>query len=102
MEKSLKFRQSNGNNSSIIGDILMKLPLHHLTMVLYIQYKFDEILSIGYQVMAEDGKSDGWATPNLYPSAFGIIKATFPPSLLRIVQNTLPESVISSTVIAGD
>ena len=61
--------QSKRNNSSITSDILMKLHVHHHTIVLYIQYKFDEIPSIGYLVMAEDenwmeGRTarwkDGW------------------------------------------
>ena len=38
----------------------MKLHVHHHTMVIYIQYKFDEIPFIGYLVMAEDGRlTDG-------------------------------------------
>ena len=57
----------------------MKLHVHTLTMVIYIQYKFHEIPSIGYLVMAEDGKTDGrkhrqndaWTLQNQYPSAFG-------------------------------
>ena len=61
--KSLKFKQSKDNNSSISGDILMKLHVHHQTIVLYIQYKFDVIPSIEdiYCVMTEDRKTDGWA-----------------------------------------
>ena len=58
-KKSLKFRQSKGNNSSITEDILMKIHTHNHTMVLFIQHKFHEIPSIGYLVMAEDGKTDG-------------------------------------------
>ena len=46
--------------------------MHNLIMVIYIKYKFLEIPSIGYLVMAEDGKSDGptegWTTTNQYPS----------------------------------
>ena len=34
----------------------MKLNVHNNTMVIYIQYKFLEILFIGYLVMAEDRK----------------------------------------------
>ena len=56
--KSLKFRQSMGNNSAITDDTPIKLHIHKLTMVIYIQYKFDKIPSIGYLVMAEDGKPD--------------------------------------------
>ena len=40
-------------------------------MVIYSQYKLNEIPSINYLVMAEDGnptdrRLDGWTTPNLY------------------------------------
>ena len=37
----------------------MKLQVHNLTMVIYIQYNFREIPSIGYLVMAEDRKTEG-------------------------------------------
>ena len=33
----------------------MKLHMHNHIMVIYIQYKFDEIPFIGYLVIAEDG-----------------------------------------------
>ena len=56
-KKSLKFRQSKGNNSSITDDTLMKLNMHNNTMVIYIQYKLQEISFIAYLVMAEDGKN---------------------------------------------
>ena len=36
-KKSLKFRQSKGNNSSITDDTLMKLKVHNNTMVMFIQ-----------------------------------------------------------------
>ena len=75
------------NNSSITSDILMKLHVHHHTIVLYIQYKFDEIPCIGYLVMAEDENwmeeradrwKDGWmdrqTIPKLYFSACDGIK----------------------------
>ena len=39
-EISLKFKQSNGNNSSIPRDTIMKLHVHNQTMVIYIQYKY--------------------------------------------------------------
>ena len=55
-KKSLKFRQSKGDNSIITHDTLKQLHVHNLIMVIYIQYKFHEIPSIGYLVMAEDGK----------------------------------------------
>ena len=42
-EYSLVFRQSKGNNFSTPDDILMKLHMHHHTMVIY---KFHEIPSI--------------------------------------------------------
>ena len=47
MEKSSKFRQSNGNNSSITNYTLMKLHMHKHTMVINLQYKFHEIPYIG-------------------------------------------------------
>ena len=73
-EKSLKFRQSKGNISAITDDTPIKLHMHNLTIVIYIQYKFHWIPSIGYLVKAEDGKTDWWrnqkdrrTTPNQYP-----------------------------------
>ena len=56
-KKSLKFRQSKGNYSSITDDILMKHQVHNNTMFIFIQYKFQEISFIGYLVMSEDGKN---------------------------------------------
>ena len=38
-KKSLKFRQSKGNNSSITDDNLLKLHKHNHTIVIYTQYK---------------------------------------------------------------
>ena len=32
----------------------MKLHVHNQSVVIYIKYKFHEITSIGYKVMAED------------------------------------------------
>ena len=57
--KILKFRQSKGDNSSIIDGTLIKLYVHNHTIVLYIQYKFHKIPFIGYLVMAVDGKNIG-------------------------------------------
>ena len=37
----------------------MNLHMYNNIMVIYIMYKFHEIPTIGYLVMAEDGKSDG-------------------------------------------
>ena len=37
-KKSLKFRQSKGNNYSITEDTLTKLHVHNHTMVISIQY----------------------------------------------------------------
>ena len=75
---TLKFSQSKVNNSSITDDTQIKLHVHNPKLVIYIQYKFHGIPSIGYLVMAEDGmmeKPEGWTggqtTPNQYPSAFG-------------------------------
>ena len=56
----MKVRQSKGNNSSITDATLMKLHVHNHTMVIYVQYKFHEITSIGYLAMPEDGKLDRW------------------------------------------
>ena len=53
MEKKSLKRQSKGN-SAINGDIQIKLHVHNLTIIIYIQYKFHDI---GYLVMAEDGKN---------------------------------------------
>ena len=53
-KKSLKFRQSKGNKSTITDDTPIKLHVHILTMVIYIQYMIHEISSISYPVMAED------------------------------------------------
>ena len=39
-----------GSNSSTSDDTLMNLHMHNYTMVVYIQYKFHEIPSIGYLV----------------------------------------------------
>ena len=52
IEKSIK-----GNNSSITDDTLIKLYMHIHTIVIYIQYKFHEILSVSCLVMAEDRKN---------------------------------------------
>ena len=49
--------QSKGNTSSRTNDTLMILHVHNHTIVIYIQYKFHEITSFGYLVMAEDGKN---------------------------------------------
>ena len=55
-KKSVKFRESKGKSSFINNDTLMKLNVHNNTIVMYIQYKFQEIASLGYLVMAEDRK----------------------------------------------
>ena len=46
-------------------DSLMKLHVHNSIIVIYIQYKFHEILFISYLVMAGEGRMDrqtenGW------------------------------------------
>ena len=56
-EKTLKLRQSKGNNSYTTDDTPMKLHMHNHPMVIYIKRKFLEISFIGYQVMAEEGKN---------------------------------------------
>ena len=53
-KKSLSFRQSKGDNSTITHDTLMKLHVHNHIMVIYIQYKFHEIPSVAYRIMADD------------------------------------------------
>ena len=52
----MNFRQLKGNNSAITDDTPIKLSMHNLTLAIYIQFKFHEIPSTGYLVMAEDGK----------------------------------------------
>ena len=59
-DRKNKFRQSKGNNSAITDDTAIKLHVHNLTMVVYIQCKFHELPSRGYLDMAEDGKTEGW------------------------------------------
>ena len=60
----------------------MKLRVHNQTVIIYSKYKFYEIPSIGYIVMAEDGRTegrtdgntgqnDGWTKSNLHLSALG-------------------------------
>ena len=56
-KKTLKNRQSKDNNSVITDDI--PIYVHNLILVIYIQYKFYEIPSIGYLFMAEDQMTDG-------------------------------------------
>ena len=56
--KSLKFRQSKGNNSSISDDNLMKHHVHNYTMVIYIHDTFHEIPSIVFLVKAEADKNN--------------------------------------------
>ena len=56
-KKSLNFRQTKGNHSAIPDGSLTKLYVHNLTMVIYMQYRFHEIPSISYLVMAEDENS---------------------------------------------
>ena len=54
--KSLKFRQSKGNNSSISDDTLMKHHVHNYTMVIYIHFTFHEFPSNAFLDKTEDGK----------------------------------------------
>ena len=63
-KKSLKFRQSKGNNS-ITGDILMKLHMHHHTMVKYIQDKFDWLPRCGWGRKL-NGQKDGQHSKPIY------------------------------------
>ena len=46
-EKTLKYKPSM--DSSIADDTLMKLHVHNETMVIYTQYKFNEIPFIAYK-----------------------------------------------------
>ena len=55
-EKTFNFRQSKAINSAIPRDTPIKIHVHNLIMVIYIQYKFYEMPSIGYLVTAEDRK----------------------------------------------
>ena len=55
-DKTLRFKQSKGNSSSITNDKLVKLHVHNTTMVIYIQHKFHDIPFIGSLVMIEDRK----------------------------------------------
>ena len=54
MGKLLKIRQSRENNSVIYNDSPIELNVHNPIMIIHIQYKFHEIPSIGYLVMAGD------------------------------------------------
>ena len=62
--------------------------MHNHTVVIYIQYKFHEIPSFGYLVMAEDGKTEGrtdkWMDkPKQYtPSTFSKLGAQ------KLISNT--------------
>ena len=53
----MKIGQSKGISSAIPDDSTIELQVNNLTIVIYIQNTFNEILSIGYLVMAEDGKN---------------------------------------------
>ena len=53
--KSLKLRQSKGNNTFIADDYLINLRVHNQNIFKYVQYKFHEIPSLGYLAMDEDG-----------------------------------------------
>ena len=66
-KKTLKFRQSKGNSYATTNDIPIKLYKHNFIITIYIHHKFHECLSIGYLVMAEDGKSDGQCQTNIPP-----------------------------------
>ena len=56
-EKPFECRQSKDNYYFIADYILLKFHMHSRTMVIQIKCKFHEIPSIGYLVMAEDGKN---------------------------------------------
>ena len=63
----MDFIQIKGYNSGSTKARRTKLDVHHIIIVILIQYKFHEIPLSGYIVMAPDGRT--WT--NLYPSAFG-------------------------------
>ena len=58
MEKKLKLREFKDNKSTWTDDIRNNLHVHNLTIVIYIQYKFHHLPSIGYLIMAEDRRMD--------------------------------------------
>ena len=45
------FNGSKGKTSCITGDILMQLYIHSQVIMIHIQYKFHEVVVIGYLVM---------------------------------------------------
>ena len=53
-------------------------------MVIYTQYKFHEILSIGYLVMAKDGKKNHW---NLDNQPAGNNSSIFDDTLMKLHVN---------------
>ena len=52
--------------------------MHNHTMVIYILYKFHEIPSIGYLIMAKDQKTDWW-TETPYERTDGQRQIYIPP-----------------------
>ena len=55
--KIIEVWQSKDNKSAITDYTPIKLHVHYLNMVIYIQYMLHEIPSNGYLVVAEDGKN---------------------------------------------
>ena len=61
MEKALEFRQSKGNNSAITDEVAINLHVHKPNIVMCIQYKLYEILSMCYLVMVStEREMGGW------------------------------------------
>ena len=54
----LNLGKPKGNNSALTDATLIKFHMYNLTIIIYIQYTFYEIPSIGYLVIAEDGKNN--------------------------------------------
>ena len=59
-KKTFRFRQSKDNNSFVSNVTLMELHVHNQTIVIYIQYKFQDNPFIDYQDVDEDGNNQIW------------------------------------------
>ena len=79
----------------------MKFQVHNSYMVIYIQYKFLEILFISYLVLAEDERADrrtenGWTEgqrqTNIFTPSVGDKKAFY--ELIRVRQVGTSRSVL--------
>ena len=70
MANCTNLNQFKGYSSCATKARLTKLDVHHIIIVIHIQYKFHEIPFSGYLVMAPDGRTDGHGQ-NYIPPAFG-------------------------------